>query len=126
MADYTPVFSAGQVPYTSTAGATIVGGQLLFASGVNAVTPTAGANGATVGVAAHDAASGATVTVWPLVGCIHETTTPAGVTAGAALSSSTAGGVDSGVLGTLAAAGTFLGTAINTATAGNKVRWTAR
>lgn len=126
MADYSPVYSGGSVPITMTAGATITGGQLVFVSGVSTVSPTAGANGATIGVAAHDAASAAKVTVWPLVGPVHETVTPAGVTAGNALTSSTSGGVDSGTLATIAAAGTFIGTAITTATAGNKCRWTAR
>lgn len=126
MADYTPVFSTGNVPFTLQASAAITGGQVVYASGAGTVAPTAGANGAAIGVAAHDAANGAKVSVWPLVGPVHETVTPAGVTAGAALSSSTAGGVDSGTLATLAAAGTFIGTAVTTATAGNKCRWTAR
>lgn len=126
MADYTPVFTGGAMPFTSVASGAVVGGQLVFANGVNTVAATAGANGAVVGIAAHDAASGATVTVWPFQGCVHETVTPAGVTAGAAVASSTSGGVDSGVLATIAAAGTLLGTALNTATAGNKVRWQGR
>lgn len=126
MSDYSPVYANGVLPMTMTAGATITGGQLVFVSGVSTVSPTAGANGATIGVAAHDAANGARVTVWPLVGPVHETVTPAGVTAGNALTSSTSGGVDSGTLATVAAAGTFIGTAITTATAGNKARWTGR
>lgn len=126
MADYVPVYPGGNDPFTLTASAAIGGGQLVFASGVNTVAPTAGANGATVGVAGHDAASGVRVTVWPLPGAIHETITPAGVTAGAAVASASAGGVDSGTLGTLAAAGTLLGTAVTTATAGLKCRWIGR
>ena len=126
MSDYSPVYSGGALPITLTAGATITGGQVVFVSGVSTVTPTAGANGAAVGVAAQDAASGAQVGVWPLCNVMHETVTPAGVTAGNALTSSTSGGVDSGTLATIAAAGTFLGTAVTTATAGNKCRWIAR
>ncbi len=126
MADYSPVYAAGVLPLTLIAGATITGGQVVFVSGVSTVSPTAGANGAAIGVAAHDAISTARVSVWPLVGPIHETVTPAGVTAGNALTSSTAGGIDSGTLATIAAAGTFIGTAITTATAGLKARWTAR
>lgn len=126
MADYLPVFPNGMEPFTMTASATITGGQVVFASGVNTVAPTAGANGAAIGVAAGDAANGARVAIWPLSGVVHETTTPAGVTAGAAVTSSTAGGVDSGTLGTVAAAGTHLGTALTTATAANKVRWIGR
>jgi Uncharacterized conserved protein (DUF2190) len=125
MADYTPVFAAGMLPFTSQASATVTGGQVLYASGASTVAPTAGANGAVVGVAAMDAASGAKVTIWPIArGTVHETVTPSGVTAGNALTSSTSGGVDSGTLATIAAAGTLLGTALTTATAGNKCRWT--
>ncbi|MFB4275736.1 capsid cement protein [Nonomuraea sp. MTCD27] len=126
MADYAPVYYGGTEPFSMTASATIVGGQVLFASGVGTVAPTAGANGAIVGVAAHDATSGQRVTVWPVTGVMHETTTPAGVTAGAALASAAAGGVDSGTLATLAAAGTLIGTATSTATGGNKCRWIGR
>lgn len=126
MADYLPVYTNGAEPYSATTSATVTGGQVLYASGNGTVAPTAGANGAFVGVAAHDAASGARVTVWPVSGVIHETTSPAGVTAGAALTSSTSGGVDSGTLGTIAAAGTLMGTALTTASAGAKTRWIGR
>ncbi len=126
MSDYSPVYSGGAKPFTMTASATITGGQVVYASGVGSVAPTAGANGAYVGVAAADAANGARVTVWPIPGVIHESVSPAGVTAGNALTSSTAGGVDSGTLATIAAAGTLIGTALSTATAGNKARWIGR
>lgn len=126
MADYTPVYTNGSIPQTYIAGAAITGGQLVFVSGVRTVTPTAGVNGLVVGIAAQDAASGANVAVWPLVGPMHETVAPAGVTAADPLTSSTAGGIATGVLATVAAAGTFLGIAVNTATAGNKARWTTR
>lgn len=128
MADYTPVYANGVLPMTMTAGAAITGGQLVFISGVSTVSPTAGANGATVGVAAHDAASGARVSVWPLVGPVHESVNSnAGtITAGAPITSGASGGVDTGTLGTLAAAGTLLGTAVTTAATTAKIRWTAR
>lgn len=126
MADYAPVYRNGCNPFTLTAGATITGGQVLFASGVNTVTPTAGANGAYVGVAAHDCANAARISIWPIPGLIHETTTPAGVTAGNALTSSTAGGVDTGTLATVAAAGTLIGTALTTAGAAAKTQWIGR
>lgn len=126
MADYLPVFLNGVEPYTMTASAAVTGGQVLHASGVGTVAPTAGANGAVVGVAQNDAVSGGLVTVWPLSGVVHETTTPAGVTAGAALASAASGGVDSGTLGTLAAAGHLIGTALTTAAAGAKTRWIGR
>ena len=126
MADYSPVTTGGTKPFTSQASATITGGQLVAVSGAGTVGPAGADSGAVVGVAAHDAASGAKVSVWPLIGPIHETTTSAGVTAGNALASEAAGGIKSGTLATLAAAGTLLGTAHTTATAGNKARWTAR
>lgn len=126
MSDYNPVYTGGCKPFTMTASATITGGQVLFASGVGTVAPTAGANGAYVGVAAADAASGTRVAIWPVTGCIHETVSPAGVTAGNALTSSSAGGVDTGTLATVAAAGTLIGTALSTATTGLKCRWIGR
>jgi len=126
MSDYLPVFLNGAVPFTMTASATITGGQVLYASGVGTVAPTAGANGAAIGIAQNDAVNGGLVTVWPLNGPVHETVTPAGVTAGASLTSSTAGGVDSGTLATIAAAGTHIGTALTTATAGAKTQWIGR
>lgn len=126
MADYLPVFLNGVEPYTMTASATITAGQVLFASGVGTVAPTAGANGAAIGIAQNDAITGGLVTVWPLSGVVHETVSPAGVTAGAALTSSGAGGVDSGTLATIAAAGTHIGTALTTAGVGVKTRWIGR
>lgn len=71
MSDYLPVFLNGAVPFTMTASATITGGQVLYASGVGTVAPTAGANGAAVGIAQNDAANGGLVTVWPLTGPVH-------------------------------------------------------
>ena len=126
MADYTPVFTGGSRPFTSTTSATVTGGQVLVVSGTGTVGPAGAGSGLCVGVAAHDAASGAQVTVWPLPGVVHETTTPTGVTAGNALASAAAGTVDPGTLATLAAAGTLIGLALTTATAGNKCQWTAR
>ncbi|GAA3027263.1 hypothetical protein [Streptosporangium longisporum] len=126
MADYLPVYLNGIDPFTMSASAPVTGGQVLYPSGVGTVAPTAGANGAAIGIAQNDAPTGGLVTVWPLSGVVHETVTPAGVTTGAAVTSSTAGGVDSGTLATVAAAGTHIGTAISTAAAGNKVRWIGR
>lgn len=126
MADYTPVFTGGAIPFTSTTSATVTGGQVLVVSGTGTVAAAGAASGLVVGVAAHDAASGAQVTVWPLPGVIHETTTPTGVTAGNALTSAAAGTVDPGTLGTIAAAGTLIGVALTTATAGNKCQWAYR
>jgi hypothetical protein len=126
MADYTPVNTGGELPVPLTASATIVGGQLLIVTATGTVGPASAASGLVVGVAAHDAISGQRVSVWPIVGPVHETVTTSGVTAGNALSASTAGTVDSGTLATLAAAGTLIGLALTTATAGNKCRWIGR
>lgn len=126
MADYTPVFTGDSLPYTSTASATITGGQVVVVSGTGTVGPAGAASGLVCGVAAHDAATGQQVSVWPLPGMIHETVTPTGVTAGNALASAAAGTVDPGTLGTLAAAGTLIGVALTNATAGNKCQWTYR
>ena len=126
MADYTPVITGGAQPSTMTTSAPVTGGQVLIVTGSSTVGPAAAASGLVVGVAAHDAASGAQVTVWPLPGVTHETVTPTGITAGNALSSAAAGTVDPGTLGTLAAAGTLIGVALTTATAGNKCQWTYR
>lgn len=126
MADYTPVFTSGSLPFTATTSAGVTGGQVLIVTGTGTVGPAAAASGLVVGVAAHDAASGAQVSVWPLPGLVHETVTPTGCTAGNALSSAAAGTVDPGTLGTIAAAGTLIGVALTTATAGNKCQWTYR
>lgn len=126
MADYAPVYNNGSDPFTATASATIVGGQLLDISGSGTVGPAGAASVIFCGVAAHDCASGSRISVWPLPGLVHETTTPAGVTAGAALQVAAAGTVNSGTVGTLAAAGSLIGTALTTAGAAAKTRWVGR
>jgi hypothetical protein len=126
VADYAPVYRNGSNPFTMTASATITGGQLLDASGSGTVAPAGAASTIFVGVAAHDCASGSRITVWPIPGVVHETTTPAGVTAGASLATAAAGTVNSGTVGTLAAAGSLLGTALTTAGAAAKARWLGR
>lgn len=84
MADYTPIFTRGILPFTATASAAITGGQFVSVSGSGTVHPSAADSGSVVGVAAHDAPSGALVTVHPLVGVIHEMVAgTGGITAGA-------------------------------------------
>jgi hypothetical protein len=126
MADYLP-YIQGVPPFSGvTASATVTGGQILESTGVNTVGP-AGANSVkVVGVAAHDAAVGAGVTVHPIPGNIHETVSTAGSAAGDRLTAAAAGAVATTAAATAAAAGTDIGVAINTATAGNKVRWAGR
>lgn len=80
MADYTPVYGKPQA-VTLTASGAIVGGNVLKFSDVNTVS-AADANCATyAGVAAHDAASGAPITVYMGAGVIHETPAAAITTA---------------------------------------------
>lgn len=128
MADYSPVFSGGAIPFTSTTSATVTGGQVLIASGAGTVGPATAAAATCVGVAAHDAASGAIVTVWPLTNVVHEITVVAAATVTAAdgVIAGTAGTVNTGVIATQAAAGALIGIALTTATAPNKVRFIGR
>jgi hypothetical protein len=126
MADYTPVFTGGAYPFTSQASAAITGGTFVSTSGVGTVA-TSGAGSATViGVAAHDAASGAKVTVWPLDGVTHEVMTAATVTAGDGVITGAAGVAATSAIGAAAAAGTLVGIATTTATGAALVRFQGR
>lgn len=125
MADYAPV-SGGDLAetLTYTAGAAIQGGQVLVFSAADTVIPAAGASMAFAGVAGHDAASGAPVTVFAGAGIIHETQTTAAAVAAGALIQSQAGGLITGA----AVAGAELGTAVRAVGgSGGLLRWkTAR
>ncbi len=83
MADYAPVYGRPK-SMTLTAGATITGGQVLSFSAADTVVPAALNAANYAGVAAHDAASGAPVTVFMGAGVVHETAALA-ATAAAAL-----------------------------------------
>lgn len=128
MADYSPVWSGGAVPFPATTSATVTGGQVLEVTGTGTVGPATAATVKPVGIAAHDAASGARVTVWPLNNVVHEITVVAAATVTAAdgVITGTAGTVNTAVVATAAAAGTLLGTALTTATAPAKVRFIGR
>lgn len=128
MADYTPVYSGGVTPFSHTTSAVVTGGQVLEVTATGTVGPATAATTKPVGVAAHDAASGARVNVWPLNNCIHEITVVAAATVTAAdgVITGTAGTVNTVAVATGAAAGTLIGTALTTATAGNKVRFIGR
>jgi hypothetical protein len=127
MADYTPVYAGGVKPFTLTTSAAVVGGNVLVVSGAGTVAASGGASAVAIGVAAHDAASGARVTVWPLDNVIHELPVATGtVTAADGVTSSTSGGVTTAVVGTAAAAGTLIGIALTTAASPNKVRFVGR
>lgn len=128
MADYSPVYSGGVMPFTSTTSAAVTGGQVLIVSGAGTVGPATAAAAFCCGVAAHDAASGAIVTVWPLTNVIHEIVVVAAgtVTAADGVIAGTAGTVNTSAVGVAAAAGTLLGVALTTATAPNKVQFIGR
>jgi len=75
--DYSPtVAGQGHQPLTYTAGAPVTGGQLLAFTGPDTVAPTSGPTLAVAGVAGHDAAAGAPVTVHAGSGLLHHTPTP--------------------------------------------------
>lgn len=128
MADYSPVYTGGNKPFTKTASATITGGQVVAISGVSTVGPAAAGSTVVVGVAAHDAVSGVRVTIWPIVNCEHEVTVVAAgtITAGDGVITGASGTVATATIATAAAAGTLIGVATTTATAGNKVRFVGR
>jgi uncharacterized protein DUF2190 len=121
MADYAPVNGADLAEaLTFTAGAPITGGQVLVFSAADTVIPAAGASLAFAGVAGHDAASGAPVTVHAGAGILHETqTTVAAVAVGALIQSQAAGLIAGG-----AAAGAEIGVAVRAVSAaGGVLRW---
>lgn len=117
MVDYAPVYSAGVKPFTVTTSAAVVGGNVLVWSGASTVAASAAISTVVAGVAAHDAASGAKVSVWPLEGCVHELVAAAAITAGAGVTADAAGSgqVATATIATAAAAGTLIGTAVTTA-----------
>jgi Uncharacterized conserved protein (DUF2190) len=92
MADYTPVYGRPKA-VTLTAGGTITGGQVLKFSAADTVVAADLNCTNYAGVAAHDAASGAPVTVLMGSGVIHETAAAAATSAAALVfaGSSTAG-----------------------------------
>lgn len=130
MADYSPVFTGGVKPITMTASGAIVGGTTVVAvAATPGVVAAAGAASALcVGVAAHDAATGTPVSVWPLANVVHEVAVVAAgtVTAGDGVTSGASATVATAAIATAAAAGTLIGIAITTATAPNKVRFIGR
>jgi hypothetical protein len=94
---YSPLFfPADQLPLT--AGATITGGQVVYVSAANTVSPTAGANAAWVGIAAHDAASGAPIVVYKEG--VHTVAASGAIAAGANVCSAAAGAVADFAAGT--------------------------
>jgi predicted transcriptional regulator len=117
LADYTPVYTGGAVPWTATTSGAVTGGRVLASSATGTVAHAGAASTIAVGVAAHDAASGALVTVWPLDGVIHRLEAASAITAGGGIQTAAAGQVDPVTTSIAAgsAAGTLIGTALTTA-----------
>lgn len=122
MADYVESIDLGVGAFTSTTSAAVTGGQLVRVTGSGTVGPAVLTSVDVVGVAAFDAASGVKVTVKPLR-MVHRTNAGAGgITAGNPLKSDANGLVTLYVVGTDAVTA-LLGTALETAIAGNPVKW---
>jgi hypothetical protein len=115
MAEYTPVFTGGAVAFTATTSAGVTAGRVVAASGNGTVAHAAADSTVAVGVAAHDAASGALLTVWPLEGVVHNLNASGAITALAGVVTDAAGQVKTATIATAAAAGTLIGTALTTA-----------
>jgi hypothetical protein len=126
MADYTPVYTGDIAPVTVTASAAVVGGTLVETSTTGNVATAGAASVKVVGVAAHDAATGHRLSVWPLPGLMHEITHTAGGTVGDVMTAAANGLMASTAAGTAAAAGTDLGVAVTTAGAAAKIRFIGR
>lgn len=116
MPDYVPIHTGGLKSWTATTSGGVVGGNTLIASGSNTVAVSGADSAIVIGIAAHDAASGTKVGVWPIDGIIHELVATAAITAGAGVVTDATGGqVKTAVVGTAAALGTLIGTALTTA-----------
>lgn len=128
MADYTPVNSNGCTPFTATTSGSVTGGTIAAWSGASTVAAAGAASTVVCGVFAHDAASGAVVSVWPLEGLIHEIVSANNITAGGGIQSAASGQADPVATSIAAgsAAGTLIGTAVTTVTAPAKVRFQGR
>lgn len=112
MGAYEPKFLYAHT-ITGTTSATVTGGQVLIVSGNGTVGPATADSNAVVGVACHDAASGALVTYVPR-GKVHVSTASGGITAAARVNSGAAGTVASAAAGT-GNIGIALTTALDTA-----------
>jgi hypothetical protein len=127
MADYTPVYTGGAVPWTATTSAAVTGGRVLIVSGDGTVAHATAQAATCVGVAAHDAASGAKVSVWPLDNVVHNLGSAGAITAAGGVAAAANGEVEAVTTSIAAgsAAGTLIGIATTTA-ASNKVRFVGR
>lgn len=114
MSDYLPKFKPGQA-VTYTASADITGGQVVKVTGDRTVAPATAGAVTFVGVAAHDAKTGAPVTVFS--GGIQRPLASGAVDAGDNVVCAAAGKVVTAAV----AAGTSVGIAVSTAADGKPV-----
>jgi Uncharacterized conserved protein (DUF2190) len=120
--DYTPIYEPGTTR-TATTSAVVTGGQLLEVSGDGTVAGAAAGSTKVVGVAAHDAASGARVTVIALGGVVHELTAgTGGITAGARVKVGASSNLVVAWVSGTDSESLIVGVALTTATATNKVK----
>lgn len=120
MPQYTAHHSGGTAPITLQASAAVTGGRLVITTGANTVGPATAAATTVQGVAAHDAAIGEKVAVWPLPGIVHEVTGTGVIAAGDMLASGAAGVVAAIGAGTF---GQVVGKALAAAADGATVRF---
>jgi hypothetical protein len=126
MAEYLPVSGDDPEPFSLTAGGTITGGTLVMSNaGSNDQVVACDATHHPVGVAGHDAVSGQRLTIYPLVGVVHEVAVTGTVVlaAGDTVKVAAAGAIDKGTLATDSAAGTFIGVCVRGATGPAKARF---
>lgn len=88
MAQYTPLFQPGQA-VTYTASADVVGGRVVEVTGDRTVAHAGAASVKVVGVAAHDAKSGESVTVFS--GGVQRPTASGAIAAGAQVAAAATG-----------------------------------
>ena len=115
MADYLPKFKPGEA-VTFTASAAVTGGRLVVATGDRTVGPAGADSAAVIGVAAFDAASGESVTVFTRAGGIQRLTASAAIAAGAQVISAA-----NGKIATVGAGANPIGIALVAAAADNDV-----
>jgi hypothetical protein len=123
MAEYTPRHPGTTAPITKQASATVTGGRLVEVTGTDTVGPAGAASVKVFGVAAHDAATGAKVVVWPLPGIAHRVTGAGAIAAGDNLAAGAAGVVAPIAAGTF---GQLVGVATAAAADGATVHFIGR
>jgi hypothetical protein len=126
MADYTPVFTGGVIPKTMQASGAVTGGTFVMTAGAGLVATATAAAANIYGVAAHDAATGTKVTVWPIKNVTHEIASTGTIAVGDGITSGASGVAATVVIATGAAAGTLQGIAETGATGGALVRFLGR